>query len=193
MHVWKRYLISNIFLRQLILKTKYNPKFIVRAQFSDAYAQLPLIAQQHYATTKLFYFPQYINTVISFYHVCLLVRTPALFVWQVSAAFVKYLNYPVNTRTVQHSAQVIVFPAVTFCNMNPVRRSAVDNNEGDLGKLFRVSLAIDISTTYSCLETRYITTNTWSFPTFLLLFEFSGPRMFIYDMQLRKGRGNIVF
>ena len=39
-----------------MLKTKYNPKCIVRAQFSDTYAQIPLIIQQHYATTKLFYF-----------------------------------------------------------------------------------------------------------------------------------------
>ncbi|KAI0240783.1 Acid-sensing ion channel 4-A [Lamellibrachia satsuma] len=54
-----------------------------------------------------------------------------LLVWQVSVAMIEYYSYPVNTRTLQHSAQAFNFPAVTFCNLNPMRASAVgDKNIG---------------------------------------------------------------
>ncbi|KAK2185711.1 hypothetical protein NP493_226g08054 [Ridgeia piscesae] len=62
-----------------------------------------------------------------------------LFVWQVTTACVHYFDYPVSTVTVQHSAQMSAFPAVTFCNLNPLRDSAVRDSQSVVGKMFAVS------------------------------------------------------
>jgi len=80
-------------------------------------------------------------------YVALFVCSPALYVWQFSTSCIKYFNYPVNTRTVQYSAQAMDFPAVTFCNMNPMRRYAVESDTGVIRKTFNVSLWFTISST----------------------------------------------
>ncbi|KAI0236559.1 Amiloride-sensitive sodium channel subunit alpha [Lamellibrachia satsuma] len=59
-----------------------------------------------------------------------------LLVWQVSVATIQYFSYPVNTRTLQHSAQAFHFPAVTFCNLNPLRASAVRDGKSRVGQVF---------------------------------------------------------
>ncbi|KAI0236561.1 hypothetical protein LSAT2_012903, partial [Lamellibrachia satsuma] len=59
-----------------------------------------------------------------------------LLVWQVSVATIQYFSYPVNTRTLQHSAQAFHFPAVTFCNLNQVRASAVRDTNSRVGRVF---------------------------------------------------------
>ncbi|KAI0240785.1 hypothetical protein LSAT2_008410 [Lamellibrachia satsuma] len=54
----------------------------------------------------------------------------------VSVATIKYFSYPVNTRTLQHSAQAFHFPAVTFCNLNQMRASAVGDGKINVGQMF---------------------------------------------------------
>jgi len=99
------------------------------------------------------------NSVTVWVHVCETVCVQGLYVWQVSAACVKYMNYPVNTRTVQHSAQAMDFPAVTFCNMNPMRATAADTVP-ELRKLFDVSPEIYISSnTYLWSRNRSVTSS----------------------------------
>ena len=80
-----------------------------------------------------------------FYCTCItrnICRVAALFSWQMTLAAAKFYSYPVNTRTVQHTARVLDFPAVTFCNLNPLRQSVAQDEKGDAGKEFKVSLAV---------------------------------------------------
>jgi hypothetical protein len=49
-------------------------------------------------------------------------------IYQVTSIWLEYFRYDVVvSKTFTHQRQA-VFPAVTFCNMNPVKRSAIDDN-----------------------------------------------------------------
>jgi len=41
--------------------------------------------------------------------------------WQVTLAVMKYYKYPVKTQILHKKAGQLVFPAVTICNLNPLR------------------------------------------------------------------------
>ena len=50
----------------------------------------------------------------------------AFMVWQLVEAFKKYYSYPADTNIGTGTKTAIEFPAVTFCNLNPMRLSALD-------------------------------------------------------------------
>ncbi|KAK2171334.1 hypothetical protein NP493_1078g01004 [Ridgeia piscesae] len=48
-----------------------------------------------------------------------------LMTWQVTVSFMKFYTYPVKTQILYKSAGQVEFPAVTICNLNPLRVSQV--------------------------------------------------------------------
>ena len=44
-----------------------------------------------------------------------------------------YFGYPVSTSVTIVNLQQVVFSAVTFCNMNPIKRSALESFQGATG------------------------------------------------------------
>ncbi|KAI0240234.1 Amiloride-sensitive sodium channel subunit alpha [Lamellibrachia satsuma] len=48
-----------------------------------------------------------------------------LMTWQVTTAVMTYYTYPVKTQTLYQNAGQLVFPAVTICNLNPLREGAL--------------------------------------------------------------------
>ena len=48
-------------------------------------------------------------------------------IWQLIEAFQKYYRYPADTNIDTGTKTALEFPAVTFCNLNPMRLSALDD------------------------------------------------------------------
>ncbi|XP_064625139.1 FMRFamide-activated amiloride-sensitive sodium channel-like [Lineus longissimus] len=57
-----------------------------------------------------------------------------MLIWQFTTMINKFYTYPVSTSTAMENNPHLYFPAVTFCNVNPVRRSMMDRlSEGMQG------------------------------------------------------------
>ena len=54
-----------------------------------------------------------------------LVMFAVLMTWQVSVSVMKYYSYPVKIQMLYKNAGQVVFPAVTICNLNPLRVSVL--------------------------------------------------------------------
>ena len=49
--------------------------------------------------------------------------------WQIALAIIKYRTHPTETNVAFNTSTELKFPAVTICNLNPVRLSALMENE----------------------------------------------------------------
>ena len=54
--------------------------------------------------------------------------TMIAFVWNVSATIVTFADFPVSVSITLFHETELIFPAVTICNMSPVRRSSVESS-----------------------------------------------------------------
>ena len=45
--------------------------------------------------------------------------------WQITLAGMKYRTHPTETTVLYHTETTLTFPAVTICNLNPIRLSSV--------------------------------------------------------------------
>jgi len=61
---------------------------------------------------------------------------PVLMTWQITISVMKYYTYPVKTQMLYQKAGEIVFPAVTICNLNPLRQSVL-SEAGDMLDTFK--------------------------------------------------------
>lgn len=77
---------------------------------------------------KLFY--KLCTIFISFYK--------GLLIWQVTDNILFFYSYPTKTTFQYLSTPSLPFPAVTFCNLNPIRKSKLDDSGEDLKKLLKV-------------------------------------------------------
>ena len=57
------------------------------------------------------------------HHEIVLLLSIVLMAWQVTVSFMKYYTYPVKTQILYKNAGQVEFPAVTICNLNPLRVS----------------------------------------------------------------------
>ncbi|CAD5123493.1 DgyrCDS11836 [Dimorphilus gyrociliatus] len=48
-------------------------------------------------------------------------------IWQVTKAIMFYYSYPTTTKFQLHSSPSLPFPAVSFCNLNPIRSELIEN------------------------------------------------------------------
>ena len=53
----------------------------------------------------------------------------ALFLWQCSALLMAYYEYPVNTAIELKYSKQLNFPAITICNLNPIKLSNLEHND----------------------------------------------------------------
>ena len=60
--------------------------------------------------------------------------------WQVTAAVIKYYTYPVKTQMFYETAGQLEFPAVTMCNLNPLREGALASAGGSMSGFKKVRL-----------------------------------------------------
>ena len=52
-----------------------------------------------------------------------------MMLWQITLAFIKYYSYPTETNLSFNASTTVIFPAVTFCNVNPIRLFAVNTHD----------------------------------------------------------------
>ena len=48
--------------------------------------------------------------------------------WQISLAIIKYRTHPTDTTIKYNTTTQLLFPAVTICNLNPIRQSALEED-----------------------------------------------------------------
>ena len=49
-----------------------------------------------------------------------------LLLWNLSSVFMIYMRYPVDVKITITNKRELMFPAVTVCNMNPIKASALE-------------------------------------------------------------------
>ena len=68
-----------------------------------------------------------------------------MLVWQIEKMVRKYLSHPVDTKVTMEFSKTMTFPAVTFCNLNPVKQSRLTEEEKVSMEIFSATYTDDVS------------------------------------------------
>ena len=61
---------------------------------------------------------------------CVFIHRLGVMLWQISLAVIKFRQNPVATSITYNASTELEFPAVTICNLNPIRLASLEEADG---------------------------------------------------------------